>query len=174
MSIYRNFCPIALAIVILLSLYLNSNAYLHTDISRQLLVTDLINRNNMNNRYDIKCIKSTTIHSYLNNKSLYMVANNNKDEENKNKNNKNNNNKNNNNDNNNKDSNDSNDSNNDNNNNNDNNKYPTATFLLPNKLDIKKNWKYGQCKHKIIFEGTETIKKMKFISDYIGSFYLIF
>lgn len=30
------------------------------------------------------------------------------------------------------------------------------------------NWKYGLCAHKIVFEATETIKKMRFCGDLLG------
>ena len=30
------------------------------------------------------------------------------------------------------------------------------------------NWKYGLCAHKIVFEATETVKKMKFCGDLLG------
>ena len=30
------------------------------------------------------------------------------------------------------------------------------------------NWWYGQCAHKVVFEGTETIKKMRFCGDLLG------
>ena len=30
------------------------------------------------------------------------------------------------------------------------------------------NWKYGLCAHKVVFEATETIKKMRFCGDLLG------
>lgn len=34
------------------------------------------------------------------------------------------------------------------------------------------NWKYGLCAHKIVFEATETVKKMRFCGDLLGITFL--
>ena len=36
------------------------------------------------------------------------------------------------------------------------------------KTVINSNWWYGQCTHKVVFEATETIKKMRFCGDLLG------
>lgn len=33
---------------------------------------------------------------------------------------------------------------------------------------VTNNWRYGLCKHKVIFEATETVKKMRFFGDLLG------
>ena len=36
------------------------------------------------------------------------------------------------------------------------------------KTVVNSNWWYGQCTHKVVFEATETIKKMRFCGDLLG------
>ena len=35
-------------------------------------------------------------------------------------------------------------------------------FATPPMTTVEYNWKYGLCRHKIAFEATETIKRMRF------------
>lgn len=60
---------------------------------------------------------------------------------------------------------------NDNNNENKAGRFPYSPDVTDNtfKTVATYNWKYGLCAHKVVFEATETIKKMRFCGDLLGS-----
>jgi hypothetical protein len=61
---------------------------------------------------------------------------------------------------------------NDNNNDNKAGRFPYSPDVTDNtfKTVATYNWKYGLCAHKVVFEATETIKKMRFCGDLLGAF----
>ena len=48
-------------------------------------------------------------------------------------------------------------------------RFPYSSDTSESSNTASHNWKYGLCAHKIVFEATETVKKMRFCGDLLGS-----